>query len=289
MDILPLWYHYTIVGVFGLIVGSFLNVVIYRFHTGKSLSGSSHCLSCGTPLRWFELFPLLSYIFLRGRCRSCGCAIPIRYFLVESTTALLAVLIFVKFSYTILAGIIFLLGVVLLMITVYDIYHMVIPDELVIATTFCAALYMGYTTYGHFSSSMLVEHCLAAGGAFAFYGCLWLVSKGRWIGFGDVKLALPLGFMLGPVGAFSFVVLSFWVGAVVSIGILAYPRVHAGVVWATQHLQRLCSTCPHTHVAKYPRYFTMKSEVPFAPFMVVAFLLVFLCDVYVLQLMATII
>ena len=77
--------------VFGVIIGSFLNVYIYRFHTGKSLSGHSHCLSCGTPLKPYELIPLLSYVFLRGRCRTCGCKIPARYFLVELTAGLLVI------------------------------------------------------------------------------------------------------------------------------------------------------------------------------------------------------
>lgn len=289
MDLLPLWYQYTIIGIFGLILGSFLNVVIYRFHTGRSLSGSSHCLSCGVRLRWFELFPLLSYLCLRGKCRSCGCHIPARYFLVELMTALMAIVIFSKYALTVPFGIVMLLGVVLLIITVYDMYHMVIPDELVVATTVCAVLYIGYTSIGNIGWEIAVRHGGAALGASAFYGSLWLISKGRWIGFGDVKLALPLGFILGPLGTFSFIVFSFWIGALVSICILTYPRVQSGMMFCVVCVKNIFRTCPHAHVAKNSRYFTMKSEVPFAPFMVVAFLLVFLCDVYVLQLMAKLI
>jgi len=77
---------------FGIIIGSFLNVYLYRFHTGKSLSGSSHCLSCATPLKFYELVPLFSYLFLRGRCRTCSSLVPSRYFLVELLTGILFVI-----------------------------------------------------------------------------------------------------------------------------------------------------------------------------------------------------
>jgi len=86
--LVPLWWWVVTAFGFGVIIGSFLNVLIYRFHTGKSLSGHSHCLSCGTRLCWFELLPLVSYLGLRGRCRTCGCRIPNRYFLVEFATGM---------------------------------------------------------------------------------------------------------------------------------------------------------------------------------------------------------
>ena len=92
IEIVPLWYQYTFVIAFGLIIGSFLNVYIYRFHTGKSLNGHSHCLSCGTGLKASDLVPLVSYLLLRGRCRTCGCYIPVRYFIVEFCTAVLFIL-----------------------------------------------------------------------------------------------------------------------------------------------------------------------------------------------------
>src|SRR6056297_1578741 len=130
--LLPIWSLYLVIFLFGVIVGSFLNVYIYRFHTGKSLNGNSHCLSCAKPLCWYELFPLLSYLGLRGRCSGCGCRIPVRYFVVELLTGLLFVLgasvasDLIEFTW--------LLGVliVLLLITVYDFYHFIIPDEFTI-------------------------------------------------------------------------------------------------------------------------------------------------------------
>ena len=285
MDLLPLWYQFSIIFVFGLLIGSFLNVVMYRFHTGRSLSGHSHCLSCGTSLRWFELFPLLSYLALRGKCRSCGCHIPIRYFLLELATALLFLLIYIQFGISVLSGVTVLLGVILLMITVYDLYHMVIPDELVIAVGGLGLVHFALTHYTGFIWEDVLMHLLAAAGAFGFYGGLWFVSKGRWIGFGDAKLAIPLGFILGPMATFSFVVLSFWVGAAVSILILLLPRVRHIASYLSTAVWNLGRTCPQGSVVNSRRYFTMKSEVPFAPFMVIAFLLVYVCGVHVLDIM----
>ena len=274
-DVLPVWYQYSLVALFGLIIGSFLNVVIYRYHTGRSLSGQSHCLSCGHTLRWYELFPLVSYLCLFGRCGSCGCTIPLRYFLVEISTSLVFTALFFSMS----ASVMFLFSIalvsVLMIIAVYDIYHMVIPNELVIGTSVLAVLYV-LLRYGfEWDTERMLSHAGAALGAFLFYGGLWFVSKGRWIGFGDAKLAIPLGFILGIPAVFTFVVFSFWIGAIVSLGIIGIPAVF-----------RLVRACYASYpVVNYSKYFTMKSEVPFAPFMIVAFLLVYIYGLDVLQLM----
>lgn len=285
MELLPLWYQYAIVCTFGLLIGSFLNVVMYRFHTGKSLSGNSHCLSCGTRLRWFELIPLLSYVCLWGRCRSCGCSIPARYFLLEFATAGMFTLIYAQLGLTVLSAAVLLLGVVLAMITVYDLYHMVIPNELVLATGVVAVAVFFLQTQKDFSGEVLLYHALAGFGAFCFYGGLWLVSKGRWIGFGDAKLALPLGFILGPMGSFSFVVLSFWIGAAISIMILILPRLMGYLRFVVVAIKNMSATSgAHSHLTTKTS-FTIKSEVPFAPFMVAAFALVFLYGIQVLEVM----
>ena len=131
--------------VFGVIIGSFLNVYIYRLHTGKSLMGSSHCLSCGTDLKPYELVPLFSYLALLGKCRTCRSYIPNRYFLVEILTGALfvGVVLTVADVVTMLHTLFFVS--VLVVIAVYDIYHMIIPDELVAAlvcTVISSQLYL---------------------------------------------------------------------------------------------------------------------------------------------------
>jgi len=265
---LPPWYQYTLVALFGLIIGSFLNVYLYRFNTGKSLAGSSHCLSCGKPLRWYELFPVLSYLALRGRCGGCESRIPLRYTAVELFTALLFLLAYYSVGATIQLPLLLLLVSILMVITVYDLYHLIIPDKLVAALILViGALFI--VSYGQvYSLTDIAYHALAAVGTFIFFGGLWWFSAGRWIGFGDVKLATPLAFFLGPIPAFSFIVLSFWIGAIISLGLLG---VQYGLKRGKRTLSR--SSIP----------LTMKSEVPFAPFIILAFLAVLFFNIDVLK------
>jgi leader peptidase (prepilin peptidase)/N-methyltransferase len=245
---------------FGVIIGSFLNVYIYRFHTGKSLSGSSHCLSCGKPLVWYDLFPLLSYVFLRGRCRKCGCKIPARYFIVELSSGLLfagALLL----SEDIVSILIFwFIFSVMIVITVYDYYHFIIPDSLtlgLLAGVTSLLSYQWYQSPTSLQEVMLTGVAALAGSAFFLF--LWIVSKGAWLGFGDVKLAVPLGLLVGATQVFSFVVLSFWIGAGVSLCILA-------VAWLLERGK--------SHLQLPALGLTMKSAVPFAPFMIASSLVI---------------
>ncbi len=274
LTLLPFWYQILMISVIGVVIGSFLNVVIYRLNTGKSLAGHSHCMSCSHRLRWYELLPLISYVFLKGRCSQCGCSIPVRYFIVELSTAILFLIVFLQFG----IGLLFLFSVilvsVLMVVMVYDIYHMIIPDKLVVIISVLAVTHF-FLIYGTTVNTQdILGHTLSALGVFMFYGGLWFISKGRWIGLGDAKLAAPLGFILGSSGAFSMVVVSFWIGAVVSILIMTIPAIF-------EMIHRCCSK---NAVAKSSKSITMKSEVPFAPFLIVAFFLVYLYQLDVLAL-----
>ncbi len=270
MDILPLPLSLSIVSIFGLIIGSFLDVFVTRFHTGKSINGRSHCMSCGHTLSWYELFPLLSYLILRGRCRNCGGHIPIRLLLMELATSALFILVFLTAANPAELGFGFVLMSLLIVIAAYDMHHMVIPNEFVFAVFCVSLLHMAAFFFGTYDAPALLPFFFAAVCASAFYGALWLFSKGRWIGLGDVKLAFPLGLFLVPLEAFSFIVLSFWVGAAVSLLVLAVQH----LLYSGQH--RL----PILHGP-----LTMKSEVPFAPFMIAAFILVYFGHVHVLAVM----
>jgi leader peptidase (prepilin peptidase) / N-methyltransferase len=269
-DLVPLWQLLLVAFGFGVIIGSFLNVYIYRFHTGKSLTGSSHCLSCQHDLRWYDLFPLLSYLWLRGRCRDCTAAIPSRYFLVELATGLL----FVAVVYTEPAPWLWvpqlLLVSTLVVVAVYDLYHMVIPHAFVWFLSLLALVLVAYDFWVVPDITMLLLRLLGAVLAFLFFAGLWKYSGGRWIGLGDAKLVLPLAAIAGLVGTFSMVVLSFWVGTILSLSSIAVQY-----LWQKRGQQRL-------RFATKP--LTMKSEVPFAPFLIAGFLLVYLAQVDVLQL-----
>jgi len=159
------------------------------------------------------------------------------------------------------------------MIAMYDLRHFIIPNSLVVVVS---VLVLGLVALS-LSKVSVVEiialwpTLLATIGVFAFYAGLWLVSKGRWIGLGDAKLAAPLSLLLGPWGAFSFVVFSFWVGAIISVALLGLQR-----LLAKRGQKRLS-------FVSLPR--TIKSEVPFAPFMIIAFVLVYWFNLDVLRLL----
>ncbi len=253
---------YVALFVFGTIIGSFLNVVLYRLHTGRSLGGRSHCMSCGKMLNWHELVPLFSYALQGGRCRGCSAYIPSRYFFVELYSGLKFVLLWMLFSHD---PWLFSLNVVFLslltLILVYDVRHTIIPDELTILVGINVFVILGYMLWGGELFHTIALHVVAGLVAGAFFFLLWAVSKGRWIGLGDAKLAVPLGMLVGLEGVFGMVVLSFWIGAIVSL-----------VLLGTAHILKKWKT--NLRFSFAPR--TMKSEVPFAPFLILGFLLIYI-------------
>ena len=254
------YYVLTMVFIFGAVIGSFLNVVIYRLHTGKSINGASHCLSCGRGLRWFELFPLVSYLTLRGRCRTCGSYVPLRYLLVEFLTAVSFLGLWLYTTDVVIFGFLATLIALLVVTTVYDFYHLIIPNELPVSIGVVGLLYQGYLWWQTASSDFFLSGLMAAVIASGFYAFLWVISKGRWIGLGDAKLALPLGLFLPASAAVSMVILSFWVGALISLLLLALQ-------W--------CLIRGKISLPFFSAGITMKSEVPFAPFIITAFLITF--------------
>ena len=257
---MPWSFWVTVAFIFGAIIGSFLNVYIYRFHTGKSLNGSSHCLSCAKQLRWYELIPIVSYLSLRGRCSSCGSYVPVRYAVVEALTASL----FVCSLYVATSPLMFFwlttLCAVLVVIVVYDYYHFIIPDELTVAISVLVGIWLVWEWWqGVLSAELLFVTVGASLLGSAFFYALWFISRGAWLGFGDVKLAFPLGLWVGPMAVFSFVVVSFWIGAAISICVLLWQKYERGK-------RRL-------HLSQ--ETLTMKSAVPFAPFMIAGAALVY--------------
>jgi len=279
--LIPLWFQFFWLFSLGSVIGSFLGVVSYRFHTGHSLGGSSHCESCANDLAWYELVPVVSYLVLRGRCHTCGSFITIRHFLIEILTGFLfmaAGFYIVDWRYLFLS---LVLISVLIVIFAYDIKHMIIPDELIIVLSVLSLVLFAYQYYGNYTWAAVFWALAGAAVASGFYGLIWLLSGGKAMGFGDVKLALPLGFIVGPVGAFSMIIFSFWIGAVCSLLIMFWPSIK-DVFKSLLRLLHLGYS--NSLVEKKARYLTMKSEVPFAPFIAAAFLLTFLVKINVLEL-----
>ena len=144
-------------------------------------------------------------------------------------------------------------------IVVYDILHTIIPDELTVLIGIVAVIFLGQSTLQSGDYAIIMNSVLGGLSAFIFFWGLWFISKGRWIGLGDAKLALPLALIVGASGVFTMVVLSFWIGALVSLALLG--------------INELCKRGKkHLHF-RLPAL-TIKSEIPFAPFLVTGFLLV---------------
>jgi leader peptidase (prepilin peptidase) / N-methyltransferase len=187
----------------GLIIGSFLNVVAHRLPLGRSLSHPrSSCPSCSTPIRPYDNVPVLSWLALRGRCRSCGAAISPRYPLVELATGLLwlAVVLGLDGTREVVLGLI--LVTALVPITLIDLEHRLIPNRI----TFPAAL-AALVAIVALDRGFLLEALVAGAGAGGFF-LLAALAYPRGMGLGDVKLAGLLGLVLGrSVGPALFIAL----------------------------------------------------------------------------------
>ncbi len=231
----------VILFVFGTLIGSFLNVLALRLNTGLSLGGRSSCPACRHSLAWYELIPIVSFLFLKGRCRACRAKISYQYPLVEFLTGLIFVSIFATHGLTLYAALLTVVFSLYLVIVVYDLRHKIIPDSLVYL-----CLLLSLTTYYLLPTSTL--DLLAGPILFAFFASIWFVTQGKALGFGDSKLVASFGFLLGAAQAFSAIVLAFWIGAVFGLLLMLVTRVYP--------------------LLSGGKGLTMKSELPFAPFLV---------------------
>jgi leader peptidase (prepilin peptidase) / N-methyltransferase len=174
----------------GLALGSFLNVVAARLPRGGSLMHPrSACMSCSTPIAWHDNVPLLSYAMLRGRCRSCGTRIPVRYPAVELITALLVVACVLVFGITLEALVAAFFCAALVAVSAIDLEHRIIPNKIVLPA---AAIVLPAQT----ALEPSAEWALAALGCSLFL-FLAVLAYPSGMGMGDVKLALLLGAALG--------------------------------------------------------------------------------------------
>jgi len=252
----------------GTIIGSFLNVVIFRFNTGKSIShGRSICMTCNRTLRWYELIPVLSFLIQSGKCRRCASSISHQYPLVEFVTGLMFALVAFHFISIVPFGIITFAALVsffvfvfslLIVITVYDIRHKVIPDKLVYTFILISfiSIFINFSGFGPLFIIPSIANIIS-GPLFALpFVLLWFFSHGRWMGLGDAKLILGIGWLLGPLAGLCSITLSFWIGSIVSLIIMALSG---------------------------PKM-SMKTEIPFAPFLVLGVLITFLLNLDIFSL-----
>ena len=207
--------------ILGVIIGSFLNVVALRHNSGMTLHGRSKCFSCDKKLSWYELIPVFSFIWQKGKCSECKSKISWQYPIVEILAGIIFVLIFYFYpplSIQSSINTIFYLIVtcLLLVITVYDIKHKIIPDVWVYTFTLLSLVKMFISPELGFMIPPVLD--LLAGPILAApFAFLWYISQGKWMGLGDAKLILGIGWLLGLEAGLSAITISFWIGAIVSV------------------------------------------------------------------------
>lgn len=235
--------------ILGLIIGSFLNVLIYRIRTAETILGRSHCPNCKKQIRWYDNIPLLSFILLKFKCRDCGEKISWQYPLVEFFTGALFALagnhffLLEDFSTWAVTGIWLFLIAALIVIFVYDILYMEIPGIVLWPAIVFSFGFNLFLDYGQKFSSvwerMLISGLLAAIGAFLFFFALSFFSKEKWMGMGDAYLVIFLGMILGWPKILLGLFLAFAIGAICGIILIVLKKKK------------------------------MQSQIPFAPFLIV--------------------
>lgn len=249
--------------IFGTIIGSFLNVVAIRWNTGHtSLSGRSKCMSCNKTLHAHELIPLFSFLFQRGKCRSCKSRLSIQYPLIEFITGVLFAGVFFFIAKTFVYEPFFLFLAlayfctvvsILIVIGIYDIKHKIVPNELVYAFI-CISFFGMFLT----RDVTLVKDILSGPIVALPFLLIWFFSKGRLMGFGDIKIIFGMGFFLGLYGAIAATLLSFWIGAIFSVFFYYLSKARV----------------------------TRNTEIPFAPFLIAGTIVSLLFSINILDIIS---
>lgn len=269
---------YIILFIFGVSIGSFLNVVIYRFEKGEGIVfKKSHCVNCGKNITWHDLFPVISFFVLRGKCRYCGQKISWQHPLIEILTGLIFVAIYFLWQkgvgmtaqswisvfeiksnckavfdfgcYLIYANLIYFFVVfsALWTIFIYDLKHYIIPNRIIYPLIALALAFNIFSSYFSFLSGVdfslsLVYAILVGAGLFFF---MILISKGEWMGMGDVKLAFFMALILSWPNILIALFSAFWLGTLVSLPLLVMKK--RG----------------------------LKSQIPFGPFLIIGTVIAF--------------
>jgi leader peptidase (prepilin peptidase) / N-methyltransferase len=236
--------------ILGLIIGSFLNAVVYRLNAVESLMERSHCPHCKKKIRWFDNIPLLSFIVLSARCRDCGEKISWQYPIVEATTGIIFAIVgnYFFFSYDssswMLTAYYLVIFSLLFVIFIYDLKYMEIPMVILWIGVAITAFYFLSVDWQNFQIAMSILDLKTISGllgglvAFMFFFALASYSKETWMGYGDAYIGLLAGFIVGWPNITWTLLISFTIGALVSVGLIVMRKK------------------------------TMKSQVPFAPFLI---------------------
>jgi len=208
---------------FGLIIGSFLNCLVWRLRTGESLLGRSYCLKCKKQIAWYDNLPVLSFVLLKGKCRQCGGKISWQYPIVELTTGVLFVLAYYLnyelriTNYELIIQLLrdwFLISA-MMVIFIYDLRWRLILDVVTLPAGLVVLilnLALGFSLW-----NLLVSGIIGSG----FFLLQFLISGGKWIGGGDIRLGLLMGLALGWPGVIAAIIISYFLGSLVGLGLIA--------------------------------------------------------------------
>ncbi|PIZ96306.1 MAG: hypothetical protein COX80_01585 [Candidatus Magasanikbacteria bacterium CG_4_10_14_0_2_um_filter_33_14] len=201
---------YILFFIIGLVLGSFLNALEWRLYNKRSLMERSECPHCHKQIKWYDNVPLVSYILLRGKCRECKNKISLQYPIVEFVMALLFVFVFFYYSsfatfslFSIIRDCLVLF--VLTFIFVYDTKHLEVSDAVTLGASllfFIVSLFFGANWF-----DMTLGALIGAG----FFLLQFVISKGKWVGGGDIRIGLLMGILLG----WKLTILALWIAYVV--------------------------------------------------------------------------
>ena len=196
---------YLPIFLYGIVIGSFLNVCIYRIPLGESIAKErSHCMSCGYQLKWYDLVPLFSWLVLRGKCRKCSTPISPQYPMIEALNGVLYVLIFAVNGFSLVSGLYCLMASALLALSVIDFRTYEIPFGFNVFIGILGLVRL-VTNFGNWSDYVLGFLAISV-----VLALLLIVSQGRAIGGGDVKLMAAAGLLLG----WKLIILAFLIGCI---------------------------------------------------------------------------
>ena len=210
----------------GLFVGSFLNVLADRLPREESvLKGRSHCEKCKKILRWYDMIPVLSFVFLKGKCRYCHTPLSFYYPVVELTTGILFTVTFVfvtnNFQLDQTVTLIYYLFMVSSLIVIFfaDLKYGIIPDRIIFPAILVSFLYLLLNT-----QYLILPHILSAVGALIFFLALFFLTRGKGMGLGDVKFSFLMGFILGFPGIAIALYIAFLTGAIIGIILIVWRK-----------------------------------------------------------------
>jgi leader peptidase (prepilin peptidase)/N-methyltransferase len=223
---MPFEYYFFLGATFilGAIIGSFLNVCIYRIPAGISIvSPRSRCPHCETPIHWYHNIPILSWLLLKGKCAYCRAEVPVRYLLVEALTGGLFALFFYRFAFHPVTPVVLLLVAALVVITFIDLDHQIIPDVISlpgIPIGFLCSFYVPWVSW----QESLLGIVLGGGSLLTIALGYELLTKKEGMGFGDVKLLAMLGAFLGWTAIFPIIFIGSLLGTLVGVPLMLIKK-----------------------------------------------------------------